>query len=91
MRKLTKDQLEHALARATAMHAAGDDPDFLASALLGLSERVGYLEKVYEAVEHFLHSGQGVREHSRLMRALEAARSGEAQARGEAPGDWGLT
>ncbi|UCE89287.1 MAG: hypothetical protein JSW10_00120 [Pseudomonadota bacterium] len=91
MRKPTTDELEHALARAAAMRAAEDDPDFLAKSLLSLSERVGYLEKVYEAVEHYMHSGQGVREHSQLMRALEAARRGESQAQGQNPRDWGLT
>lgn len=39
-------------------------------------EHLSKLEKVMEAAEHYLHSGQGVIEHSRLTNAIEAARKG---------------
>lgn len=37
-------------------------------------QRLTKLEKVMEAAKHYLHSGQGVIEHSRLANAIEATR-----------------
>ena len=39
-------------------------------------KRLSNLEKVMKAAEHYLHSGQGAREHAQLANAIEATRKG---------------
>lgn len=68
----TPEQIE------TAVHAAerlreGKDEYSIGHYLLFLHERNKHLENVYEHVYHYLHSGQAAREHSLLLRAIEAA------------------
>jgi CBS domain-containing protein len=38
-------------------------------------QRLQLLERVYQAAQHYLHSGMGAQEHTRLERAIEAVRA----------------
>ncbi len=66
-----------------ALDLAGNTPESaageieMARCLLYLHERNVQLERVYEAVESWLHSGLAEREHGVLLRALEQAREAE--------------
>jgi hypothetical protein len=79
MSKPSKQQLESALAAAQRMRAEGADQDHLAHAFLYLQRRDELLERVLQAVEHYLHSGHGSQEHARLLKALDAARQQDWQ------------
>lgn len=74
MGKPTEAQYKTALAEAARMREAGEDPQFVAKTLLNLNYRFGHLEKVYEALEAWLNSGQSVQEHTRLMLLLDRYR-----------------
>lgn len=77
MSKPTEDELKQALNKAIEMREQGQDPDFLAKALLNHHYRNRYLEEVMRAAEHYLHSGLAEREHTVLLRALDKARRSE--------------
>ena len=75
MSKPTPQQLEHALETAKSMREAGGDPDFIAKSLLNCHYQASYLEQVLHAAEHYINSGLGEREHTRLVQAINKARS----------------
>jgi len=83
MGKPTEEELKKALAEASRMREQGDDPHFVAKALLNTHYRSKYLEKVLQATEHFLHSGQAVHEHSQLIKAINEYKSIEKRTAGE--------
>lgn len=56
--------------------SSGQDPDFIAKALLYFKRRSERLERVFRAAELYLHSGLAEREHTALTRAIDAARHG---------------
>ena len=75
MGKPTEAEYESALTEAARMRESGEDPNFVAKTLLNLDYRFQHLEKVYEALEAWLHSGQSVQEHTRLMLLLDRYRN----------------
>ncbi|MFC3150268.1 hypothetical protein ACFOEK_04450 [Litoribrevibacter euphylliae] len=87
----TREQLTIALEKAAAMREKGEDPDFIAKSLLSLNYRFTELEHVYEALEHFLNSGQAVEAHAALIKAVEHFREVELRSKGESkPPKFGL-
>lgn len=74
MSKPTAEELEHALVKAKAMREMGDDPDFIAKSFLNCHYQATYLEQVLHAAEHYINSGLGEREHTRLIQAINKAR-----------------
>lgn len=91
MAKPTNAELEKALASAIQMRESGNDPDFIAKALLSHNYRLGYLEAVFHAVERYLHSGLSEREHTVLLKTLEKARHSEERTAGDEHTDFGLS
>ena len=81
MLKLTDDEMKTALAEADRMRDKDDDPHHLARAVHYLEHRARYLETVYKAAKNYIHFGQEEEEHSRLLKAIEAARSEELKDR----------
>ena len=74
MSKPTPEELEHALEKAKTMREIGDDPDFVAKSLLNCHFQATYLEQVLHAAEHYINSGLGESEHTRLIQAINKAR-----------------
>jgi len=68
------DELARAVLAAERRHVAGDDPEHLAAALLYLDAKARNLEAVLRAADLYLHSGQGEREHTALVRAVGRAK-----------------
>lgn len=90
MSKPTEEELNRALAVAASMRESGKDPDYLAKALLNHHYRLGLLEAVHTAVEHYLHSGLAEREHTVLLKTLEKLRKAEERTAGGEHTDIGL-
>ena len=74
MGKPTENELTAALNEAKRMREQGDDPHFVAKALLSLNYRQGYLLEVLHAAENYLHSGMAEHEHTLLLKAVEKVR-----------------
>ncbi len=74
MSKPTAEELELALATARMMREKGDDPCFVAKALLNCHYQSSYLRDVLQAVQEYLRSGQSEASHTRLLRAVEKVR-----------------
>ena len=74
MSKPSHEEFELALAKAKLMRESGNDPDFIAKALLNCHYQSTYLEHVLHAAEHYINSGLGEREHTRLIQAINKAR-----------------
>lgn len=91
MSKPTKEELTHALEVAKAMREAGNDPDFIAKALLNCHYQAHYLEQVLHAAEHYINSGLGEREHTRLIQALKKARTVDEKSAKQHHRDLGLS
>ena len=70
MGKPTDEELRMALDEAVRMRESGEDPYFVAKALLNLNHRVKYLDRVLNATERFIRSGQAVSEHQHLVEAI---------------------
>lgn len=70
----TKEELEVALAEAARMREAGEDPKFVARALLNANYQVEQLSHVLAAVELYFNSGMAVAEHQKLRKAMENAK-----------------
>ena len=70
----SKEELEIALAEAGRMREQGDDPKFVAKALLNSNYQVEQLSHVLAAVELYFHSGMAVTEHQKLKKAVEKAK-----------------
>ncbi len=70
----TKEELEIALVEAARMREAGEDPKFIAKALLNANYQVAQLNHVLAAVELYFHSGMAVTEHQKLKKAVESAK-----------------
>ncbi len=73
MGKPTEDELEQALEEAKRMREQGQDPHFVAKALLNLNYQNEFLLKVMRAAENYLHTGMAEREHAQLVKAIEKA------------------
>ncbi len=70
----TQEELEIALAEAGRMREAGEDPKFVAKALLNAHYQVEQLSHVLAAVELYFHSGMAVTEHQKLKKAVDKAK-----------------
>ncbi len=87
----TREELSIALEHAAQMREKGDDPFHMAKSLLSINYRFTELEHVYEALEHYLNSGQAVEAHAALIKAVEHFREVEIRAKGEGqPPKFGL-
>jgi hypothetical protein len=71
----TDTEIEMALEAAARMREQGQDPEHLAKVLLNHHYQLGLLEKVLQAATLYLHSGEGAREHSKLVHAIDAAKN----------------
>lgn len=67
-------ELEAVFHAAEKRHLQGDDPELLAAAVLYLQVRARLLDAVLRAADLYLHSGEGAREHSSLVRAVTRAK-----------------
>ncbi len=74
MSKPNLQELERALDKAKHMREMEKDPDFLAKSFLNCHYQSTYLEQVLHAAEHYINSGLGEREHTRLIQAINKAR-----------------
>lgn len=72
--KPTSDQMDIALAEAERLRDREEDTQHLALCLLFLQRRNEVLEDLLESVEHYLNSGHAPREHSQMIKAVDAAR-----------------
>ena len=75
----TEQELEHALNCAKTMRETNQDCDFMAKSLLSHNYRLKLLHHVLEAAGHYLHSGNGSKEHTDLIKTIEAAKKAEYQ------------
>ena len=83
MGKPTEEELKQALAEVSRMREQGDDPHFVAKTLLNTHYRCKLLEKVLQAAERYLHSGQAVHEHTLLVRVINEYHAKEKRSSGE--------
>jgi len=90
MSKPTHEELEHALEHAKSMRETGADPDFIAKSLLNCHYQASFLEQVLHAAEHYINSGLGEREHTRLVQAINKARSVDEKSAKQTHQDLGL-
>lgn len=74
MSKPNPEELECALEKAKHMRETENDSDFIAKSLLNCHYQSIYLEQVLHAAEHYINSGLGEREHTRLIQAISKAR-----------------
>jgi len=91
MSKPSHKELEHALERAKSMRETETDPDFIAKSLLNCHYQFSYLEQVLHAAEHYINSGLGEREHSRLIQAINKAREVDEHSAKQSHRDLGLS
>ena len=82
MSRPTEEELKIALLKAAEMHEKNQDEDFVGKSLLNHNYRLKLLEHVLHAAKHYLHSGDGAREHSELLKTIEQAELSEFR-----PGD----
>lgn len=71
----TEEELNTALAEAGRMREQGEDPHFIAKALLNLNYQNEQLRHVLNAAEQYMRSGMAVAEHQKLRKAMENARN----------------
>ena len=74
MSKPNPQELERALEIAKEMREMEQDPDFIAKSFLNCHFQSTYLQLVLHAAEHYINSGLGEREHTRLIQAISKAR-----------------
>jgi hypothetical protein len=77
MAKPTQEELEQALTEAKLMRERGEDPCYVAKALLNCHYQSGFLREVLQAAQEYLRSGQTETCHTRLVRAIEKVRQVE--------------
>jgi hypothetical protein len=70
----SKEELAIALAEAARMREQGEDPKFVAKALLNADYQVEQLSHVLAAVELYFNSGMAVTEHQKLKKAMTNAK-----------------
>jgi CBS domain-containing protein len=79
MLTLTAEQLERAMAAATALSGTDRDPDLVHQALCHVQARMALLERVRHIASRFMQAGQDHQLHSALRKALEAVSRAEQQ------------
>jgi len=90
MSKPNPQELECALDKAKQMRETGDDADFLAKALLNCHYQSTFLQQVLHAAEHYINSGLGEIEHTRLIQAINNAREVDERSAKQSHQDLGL-
>jgi hypothetical protein len=70
----SEEELAIALAEAARMREQGEDPKFVAKALLNANYQVEQLSHVLAAVELYFNSGMAVAEHQKLRKAMTSAK-----------------
>jgi hypothetical protein len=83
MGKPTEEELNQALEEVSRMREHGDDPHFVAKSMLNIYYRFRLLEKILQATERYLHSGQGAQEHTLLVKAINEYHAKEKRSAGE--------
>jgi hypothetical protein len=83
MAKPTETELQQAIVAAIHMRESNNDPDFIAKSLLNLNYRVQRLERVMTAARSYLHAGQSISDHRRLMQTIQAAEKAGAETEGD--------
>lgn len=83
MGKPTEEELSKALEEVSRMREQGDDPHFVAKSFLNIYYRFKLLEKVLQAVDMYMRSGQAVHEHSVLVKTIEEYHAKEKRSAGE--------
>jgi len=78
----TAEELHEALDEAARMREHDADEHHVAKSLLNLNYRMKYMERVLHAAELYMR-GQGIQEHSDLLKAIEAARAIDDVTKGE--------
>ena len=73
--KPTQEELEMALATAKMMREQGDDPCYMAKALLNCHYQSSFLREVLQAAQEYLRAGQSESTHTRLLRAVSGSSS----------------
>ena len=91
MSKPSPQELESALEKAKLMRETDADPDFIAKSLLNCHYQFSYLEQVLHAAEHYVNSGLGEREHTRLIQAINKARSIDERSAKQSHDELGLS
>lgn len=90
MSKPTDSELKHALKTAIQMKELGNDPDFMAKALLNHNYRLKYLTEVLKIADRYLNHGMADHERTLLLSAINKANDAEARTAGYERGDFGL-
>ncbi|MEE4245496.1 MAG: hypothetical protein V2I33_08800 [Kangiellaceae bacterium] len=75
----SKDELDTALKFAQQMREHDLDPKFIAKCLLNFNYRMELMDKVLFAAKRYLRSGSSPKEHTALLRAVEAAERASRQ------------
>ena len=91
MSKPNPQELEHALEKAKHMREMEKDPDFIAKSLGYWLQHSTYLQQVLHAAEHYMNSGLGEREHTRLIQAINKAREIDERSAKQSHQDLGLS
>lgn len=82
MGKPTEQELQIALTEAARMRESGEDPHYVAKALLNHNYRLKYLEDVLRAAEIYTRSGLGSTAHLKLVSAIKTCRALDQQSAG---------
>jgi len=90
MSKPSEAELKRALKHAIEMKEHGDDPDFMAKALLNHNYRLKYLTELLKIADRYMNHGMADHERSLLLRAIDKANDAEARTTGFEREDFGL-
>jgi hypothetical protein len=90
MSKPTDTELKRALHKAIEMKERGNDPDFIAKALLNHNYRLKHLTEVLKAADRFMNHGMADRERTALLHAIIKANEAEDRTAGFEREDFGL-
>jgi hypothetical protein len=90
MSKPSDTELKAALQRAIEMKERGDDPVFMAKALLNHNYRLKYLIEVLKLADRFMNHGMGDHERALLLHAINKANDAELRTAGYERKDFGL-
>lgn len=91
MSKPNSQELECALEKAKHMREMEKDPDFIAKSFLNCHYQSTYLQQVLHAAEHYINSGLGEIEHTRLIQAINKAREVDERSAKQSHQDLGLS
>ena len=86
----TEEELQTALQEAASMREKGEDPHHIAKTLLNHNHRIDLFEKAIHAAELYLRSGNASQEHTKLVRAIEAAKYASSNTADHDKLDYGL-